>query len=1627
MQSDCDDIRITDANGKLLPHWIEENNPGCNAITDTKVWVKASSLPTSGATLYVYYGNPSAASSQAPENVFEFFDDFNDGTLNTNKWSYTGAYSISGGAITITTGSVYTNNTVVPSAVNYVYEYFNKWTTTSGTYSGLEIANAQSTSGGNSTSKALVYFMSSSDADLNIKGYAADGTVASYNIAGGGTQYTATQNTYYVNGFSIDSTNIRYYNNRSQTNPYTGTWSAAPYLWLGSFTGASGSTDIKDMTTDWVLVRKYASTTPSASLGTEETGKAPVAYWSFNEGSGSTVYDSSSNQYNGTFSGNPAWKNESDCVSGKCLYFNGGTSSDRVNVTLPNYSQLTKNITISFWYKPTNDDDSWDGILNINSGYSGGTRFLVRKDNSTNRIDWQANYGDATPRSTDTGASLLQMGEWHFITATYDGATAKIYLDGKFVSSYNETRDITLTSSLQIGYAQFPFQGFIDEVKIYPYARSAAEIKADFNARGTPKGVSLSTQGDSLKNLSDGLVGYWNFDVGTGTSAPDLSGNSNTANFGTGSSAPGWVAGNYGIGVSFDGNDYINIGNSAPLNNLTNMTISAWINPNAFSASYRSGIVSRRGATGGLNFDLSGSSEAGGAGKIEVMEAGGNFVQGATTLTTGNWYYVTAVMEGNTVKLYLNGSLDGSGTLSWTWDSSTPIYFGNINNINYYWFNGKIDEVRIYNRALSPAEVRELYDWAPGPVAYYDFEEAAGTNVYDKSGYGIGGTWNGTGTHWTNGKYGKAGSFNGGNDYVDMGDVNSVEGLSAMTLSAWIYPKAIDATDRRIVAKENSWYFYASNTFGANQIKYVTHGNSGSDENVTLNATVSLNKWVYATVIYSNGNTSLYIDGVLKDTASNVAMPTSNYQLSIGAKSVDGGVFQEFFNGFIDDVKIYNYARTPKQIVEDMNAGHPAGGSPVGSMLGYWKFDEGYGTTAQNSGFGGSVLNGSFGTGSSAPTWTNNGKFGKALSFGGNDYVTVTDPSDGSLDIRTGSMSWSLWIKSTRASYSSIETLIDKLSWSPTINYKIDILGATTLRVRIGDGTNDTGNQTFTTPSTIYDSNWHHVVVTLDRSLGQLKTYFDGKQAGSTVSVTLTADGNNSTRFGISAYSGEYFQGLIDEVKIYNYALNADEVAIDYNRGSALMLGSKSVGAGNTAPANASSQKYCVPGDTASCAPPVAEWNFSENTGSTAYDTSGNNNNGSLGSGNSAPSWSVGPDGSPALKFDGNDHITTGSSSILNGKSSATISFWAKNNALKTSSYVIWASKTTLIELGCSSGFSGDENDVRVRWNLNGNWANSHVAQNAIEASKWTHWTFSFSGGTTKIYKNGSEIYSGSDSQTTITNVSSSFQFSFRSGTANSGFNGLLDQIRIYDYARSPAQIAWDYNKGAPVAHWKFNECQGTTTNDSSGNGLVGTINIGASAPQTSVGTCSTADTAWGNGASGKYGASLNFDGVDDYVEVNEYNSPNPLDNNLTVSAWIFPKSSPGTWIRAINKAHDTNNGFQIARGGGENAIYFVIFKNGTRYQLGNNGFANNNWYHVVGSWDAQTNTQKLYVNGIERNNNAAGSAGLGSASNLLFGKRGDDVGFFHGQIDEVKIWNYALTAEQVKSEYNGGAVRFAD
>lgn len=277
LQSQCQDIRVINSN-QVLPYWIETGTNGCNT-TATNIWVKVPVIPTSGITLYVYYGNSSVASIENPNDVFTFFDGFNGPTLDTSKWTNTGGQSITNGELLITTGSIYSNSPILATNQNTIFEMRAKWASSQTAYSGLSISNTNSIAGNNANSNKLAMLMSNSN-NIQQVSFAANGTVATYDIVNNVVQFTPAANTYYVSGFSFDTSSLRFYQNRSITNSYSTSVDFAPYVILGYFTGsAAATTNTTDITIDYVLGRQFASSAPSALLEAEEAKTGDLWYW----------------------------------------------------------------------------------------------------------------------------------------------------------------------------------------------------------------------------------------------------------------------------------------------------------------------------------------------------------------------------------------------------------------------------------------------------------------------------------------------------------------------------------------------------------------------------------------------------------------------------------------------------------------------------------------------------------------------------------------------------------------------------------------------------------------------------------------------------------------------------------------------------------------------------------------------------------------------------------------------------------------------------------------------------------------------------------------------------------------------------------------------------------------------------------------------------------------------------------------------------------------------------------------------------------------------------------------------------------------------------------------------------
>jgi hypothetical protein len=217
---------------------------------------------------------------------------------------------------------------------------------------------------------------------------------------------------------------------------------------------------------------------------------------------------------------------------------------------------------------------------------------------------------------------------------------------------------------------------------------------------GTGIGSNLFTVFDS-----SGLVGYWKFDEGSGTTATDSSGHNNT---GTLINGPTWTTGKVGNALSFDGvDDYVSTLSNTSLSPSI-ATISVWIKPNA-TQSTNTRIINIQD-TSGKNYDLSILQSSY---KIDFVNWNGSYASvdlaSTSAVPPNEWTHIVVVVGNQNNRLYINGVLEASSTSSSTQPGSSILSIGRHLTAGWY-FNGFIDEVAIYNRALSTSEISVIYN-----------------------------------------------------------------------------------------------------------------------------------------------------------------------------------------------------------------------------------------------------------------------------------------------------------------------------------------------------------------------------------------------------------------------------------------------------------------------------------------------------------------------------------------------------------------------------------------------------------------------------------------------------------------------------------------------------------------------------------------------------------------------------------------------------------------------------------------------------------------------------------------------------------------------------------------------------
>jgi len=470
-------------------------------------------------------------------------------------------------------------------------------------------------------------------------------------------------------------------------------------------------------------------------------------------------------------------------------------------------------------------------------------------------------------------------------------------------------------------------------------------------------------------------------------------------------------------------------------------------------------------------------------------------------------------------------------------------------------------------------------------VGYWKFDDTSSgtalTTAIDSSGWGNTGTLVGSPT-WTTGNVGSGAlSFNGTSQYVQVGSVSTFDFGSSIsfTLSAWV--KTSSSGQQRIISTghfgwTNGFFLKASNADSGTDVASVEAGigaGTVQSSSIAFSGTVTTNdgNWHHIVVTFDQTNyvAKIYVDGIqsgivkVTGTCGSVSGSNLNYSgCNINANhSVNTTIAAyatgvEYLNGLADDVRIYNRTLTATEVQDLYNNSGP--------LVGWWKLQDGTATTSSTPTTAVDSSGNSYtGTlGSPAPTWTTayvNGSVNGALSFSGasGSNVAIASALGTALTGKNTNMTVSSWFyRSALGNHGAL--------------YKIgndtDALGGDGFAIGIGgiayENSGDNilalyeGARWIPTGVTV-GTGWNHLVLVINSS-GYPNVYLNGASIYSDSSTpAMKPIGSIDGTFvdDIGGYTGygplnRYFNGAIEDVRVYNTALTAGEVSNLYTYGT---------------------------------------------------------------------------------------------------------------------------------------------------------------------------------------------------------------------------------------------------------------------------------------------------------------------------------------------------------------------------------------------------------------------------------------------------------------------------------------------
>ncbi|MBP7053251.1 MAG: PASTA domain-containing protein [Phycisphaerae bacterium] len=434
--------------------------------------------------------------------------------------------------------------------------------------------------------------------------------------------------------------------------------------------------------------------------------------------------------------------------------------------------------------------------------------------------------------------------------------------------------------------------------------------------------VKLVVSNGSRARARGGLVAYWKLDETGGTIASDSVGDHD----GTVKGNPVWLpeGGMLDGALQLDGDaDYVEIGNHADFDLTEQMTVSAWIQVDTFDRQWHAIVTKGDSAwrlhryrgynTIGFHYTRPGTTYAA--------------ANGVRSVNDGQWHHVAGTFDGSTICLYIDGTLDAfSATSGPMATNSYPVMIGENAQTRGRYFKGLMDEVRIYNVALSESSVvkamQGIVESATPPMAQWKLDETSGTIASDSVG-DHDGTVKGNPV-WLpeGGMLDGALQLDGDGDYVEIGDHADFDLTEQMTVSAWIQVDTFDRQWHAIVTKgDSAWRLHRYRAYDTIGFHYTRPGTTYA----AANGVRSINdgEWHHVAGTFDGSTICLYIDGTLDAfSPTSGPMATNSYPVLIGENAEQRS---RYWHGLIDDVRLYDVALDAQGIQECMLGQAPSG------------------------------------------------------------------------------------------------------------------------------------------------------------------------------------------------------------------------------------------------------------------------------------------------------------------------------------------------------------------------------------------------------------------------------------------------------------------------------------------------------------------------------------------------------------------------------------------------------------------------------------------------------------------------------------------------------------------------------